>query len=742
MEIARAKIEAEAMVNVLTKRLDVVLKIATHLAHVAFKAPLENVEELWRCLPHAHSLLELGSGKIRAVQGTEASRYTSMREKQRRSSLDELGLDATTFKQLQAFAVEDHRPELARISFPETSETGTAPRLSMMQKVRQSISSGIEDQAAGIYKGELDEELSAFWNLELVNCANAELSQQDIEDVVLKWVNLRLQPTAKIDEEDEEVTNFTSDWVDLSRFSRLVATLLPPGIDVGIKGPTPQRCFQLMISASIMVDPSLNFITVESVQRKDQDLTAAFITRLFSRKKVVNDEKNPSLQKSEDMVSGLNQELLALQAQWGTIKDLLDECEAEPSALKLGIFDVKVLNAKALLEKYSKITQKLSFGVKWARAGNACWETHRERARTFSFDILKNRVTLKSNRLKDAGNHMDSAFPKLVLKISDIFSYSNVEEEMRPIIFEQLEFVMSDNTDLLEQVFCYYRDDVLRTQLPVSNYRNFCKDTMIMDDGLVTEPIINTIFYEVTKEGAGEEAGLTSAVIDKVLSDPELTDMLADSPMHCSTEQFVEILIWTAAVKYREMDDMLEEKLSRLITTHIIPNARRYDSTQFTALVQTYANSVVLKKSEAAMRKKFAVHAIDSNHLMEPALSLENFKAFLTEHKIDGNAGIVNTVFANCIPLKIKNEEHACLAFEQLQEALCALCLFKNNNPFRPFEQRLAEFIKAMPLKSVNRRGRAGGNKGGDDVVGDALSRTRARVSVAGKMARRVSLIN
>eukprot|EP00854_Cymbomonas_tetramitiformis_P027070 gene27070-33304_t len=208
------------------------------------------------------------------------------------------------------------------------------------------------------------------WSLEDLVRADHELRHLHVDDILLRWANLRTRAVKP----GYELSNFHHDLADCGVFCSIMSSLVPAKTDAGLGTLDPGNRYQKMCRAAMQLDPPVQGLTtLESIIKGEADLNVAYLSRLFMcplGPSFVPNSQSRAMDVQMEMERA-HIEMEALKSRWPELDKAITLCEDSScgDTLPPDFHDI-LMTAGEVVEEYTALSDKLATGVVYVREGH------------------------------------------------------------------------------------------------------------------------------------------------------------------------------------------------------------------------------------------------------------------------------------------------------------------------------------------------------------------------------------
>eukprot|EP01012_Entosiphon_sulcatum_P037086 TRINITY_DN4746_c0_g1_i1.p1 TRINITY_DN4746_c0_g1~~TRINITY_DN4746_c0_g1_i1.p1 ORF type:complete len:497 (-),score=106.19 TRINITY_DN4746_c0_g1_i1:761-2251(-) len=298
----------------------------------------------------------------------------------------------------------------------------------------------------------------------------------------------------------------------------------------------------------------------------------------------------------------------------------------------------------------------------------------------YCFDMNKQR-----NTVKEFVKEEQRKFSKTKAKrLEDILPR---DPELQATASTAIEAVLEENVDLLRRVYKYYAssdNSPLDRIMSGQEFWRFCTDAKITDKKKFTRDTVRAIFHLVNRQQA-----------ETYDDDP------TDTEKTMSPGEWVESLLRIAHTKFIDVDLSLADKLRELLARYVQPNCSQLKVDEFREQVNRETVQNALRRNQQYLLDIFRTYTAVRDQQTGQGLSFTEFKKLMHDAQLFDE---VFTIYAaQHIFVKIQDDDDPSLEmfFHEFQEALVAVCIYKNPAPYLPLHQRLQHFFAVQLLPPI-----------------------------------------
>eukprot|EP00854_Cymbomonas_tetramitiformis_P006547 gene6547-7844_t len=374
-------------------------------------------------------------------------------------------------------------------------------------------------------------------------------------------------------------------------------------------------------------------------------------------------------------------------------------------------------------------------------------------ARVYEFGWETLQAKLESREIALTNINLEKEFASITnvdaCQIDDLIRGEGLEGDAVNYELHAIHGVLSNNFQMLLQVFKYYAagaagSDTSSLTMSSAEFWKFVKDLKLCDRApKLPFVMVDLIFQAATafrdrqidggsmsdekkKRVSGEDSTEdVSATLEELAPMPampqRIVDINANNPdRELVAYEFSESLVRLAAVKYKGKSDSLSGRLTLLIEKDIMKYAVRVDSDPFRKSMQAPEVEKVLATHSKSLQKIFAYYAgADKGDTKgSTSINAQEFIKLVKDCQLLDNALTEAQIMSIFAYIQHDELDGAGMAeqmdFQEFQEALGAITMYKISNPYLPTHQRLDTFINNMLIPKAKMTKDLKGLKGFD----------------------------
>lgn len=572
-----------------------------------------------------------------------------------------------------------------------------------------------------------------------------ELREQP-DRFLLLWVNYHLS-RAIIDGVPwtEKVENFGSDWRDGRALAALLCRLVPHKVPAALVNELdPQRRISALLKVCEGLEPPCaTFASADSITEGRSPIIASLVARLFSTFSGLTAAWQ--LDTERGMIAAMEgvwrkaRTMLALMADAKSSAELIPD-RVTAMIEKVVSFEKAIKSVAAAVNHIDDIMQD---GQRvWPDLQNAvvgfAW-------RTFEYQLTGRPSTLvddKKRRIIDAFSNLRVEHLGPVLKTRAKEAVDADIDEYNEHLTEQLRRMLRRFLDDLRRIFLYYAADEGVGGAAVishSNWWRLLKDCNMRSQVSQKNEALDDIYQKCKSLPftAGGDTAAAAPGAAAAAASPHAGDRRKRGPPPLdgadrvsaggaaeglTVRQFVHALVYLSLEQHLSAHT-LEEGLETLLERNVLPYAGRSEKESFQVLMESVQVRAVFTRHRVRLKRVFQHYAaVDKRSISTyETLNLTEFMALIQDAKLMQGSSLTEhaarKIFRSVQVVKIdaavKNDEDGGgsseLVYSEFLEALAAVGVFKQCDPFTPFDQRLDTFLKDHILRLVGGAGAGGG---------------------------------
>eukprot|EP00742_Colponemidia_sp_Colp-10_P005606 GILJ01005992.1.p1 GENE.GILJ01005992.1~~GILJ01005992.1.p1 ORF type:complete len:1128 (-),score=178.50 GILJ01005992.1:285-3668(-) len=503
-----------------------------------------------------------------------------------------------------------------------------------------------------------------------------ELRQLSSDRILLRWVNHHLRAARFT----HDIVNFTTDFRDCDVYEMLLRQIAPEldlrPLDMETEVPKKARVICDLIG---QLSGNTDLLTPENIQQCAGDINAAVLSALFTLR--------PGLEVVEGTTFSRHVKALEeLKEDWDAVK----AANRKDPAI-LAAFCTKFAQARVDLQK--------AFAA--ATSANEEFAKLELKAQRYIQELLVARLNGTPKHTMETVENRDYLKYTVVnhTKLADLLAKEQYPDEC----VREVESLLRMHFSSLRRIFRHYAASSTNGSV-----------VSINSDEL----------WLLVKDCRLPGRSLTSGQIDIIFSQANVNVDRAGNPLvthdrELSPDEFIEVLLRISAARYKQRlkTKTLAEKFGFLLDNDILPNACKHNADKFRADLMKEEVRQVFRNHEDVLRQIFNVYAaadMSSHQALRHRNTINNAE-FLKLVKDCGftdtstTIATVNHIFGNIQhdyditllgqgspALQVKRpqpEELGEMAFSEFLEALTALSMYKDPDPYLSLEAKLDKFL-------------------------------------------------